>query len=97
MDATALNGDLYLYQVFFKMLYGSEAETSWDNFGTTDTKFTLVDLRPGTWYAIRITASNLFGNGVASSLIKIQTIEGGIFNFIIARILLLTHLLTNGV
>ena len=77
--ATAnLNGNLYLYQVFFKKLYGTQADTLWDNFGTQDTKLTLIDLQPGTWYGIRILASNPEGNGVASPLIKIQTIEGGI-------------------
>ena len=73
VDTADLNGNLYLYQVFYKRL----DDSVWDNFGTRTTEFTLINLTPGTWYSIRVLASNDLGNGIASSFIKIQTIEGG--------------------
>ena len=77
-NMSLLQGSFYLYQVFYKeMNAGYSAGNGWDNFGTRNTSLTLIDLKPGTWYEIRVLASNQGGNGVASSLIKIQTIEGG--------------------
>ena len=76
MNPSELNGALYLYQVYYRKLYGTQEETRWDNFGSRTTEFTLIDLQPGTWYGIRVLAATHGGNGVASPLIKVETIEG---------------------
>lgn len=77
MNKTVLHGDFSLYQVFFKKLDGNES--AWDNFGTRNLSLKIVDLQPVTWYGIRVLAAIDSGNGVASSLIKVKTLEGGLY------------------
>lgn len=75
INMSIVNGNFFLYQVFFTKLDADTEE--WDNFGTTDTNYTLIGLEPGALYGIRVLAATENGNGVASELIKIRTIEGG--------------------
>ncbi|XP_057292100.1 uncharacterized protein LOC130614680 isoform X2 [Hydractinia symbiolongicarpus] len=72
VNASMINGNFYMYQVFYKKVQ----DNTWDNFGTANESYQLVDLDPGTEYVIRVLAATHSGNGVASSQIIIRTIEG---------------------
>lgn len=73
-----VNGELFVYYVFFREIKGSPSH--WDNFATSNISLTLVNLKPGTLYGLRMTVAILDGNGIASEELEIETIEGGGYN-----------------
>ena len=52
-------------------------DSLWDNVGTKDNSTTLLGLRPGTLYGIRVLVSSTGGMGLSSKEIQIRTVAGG--------------------
>lgn len=69
------NGNITGYLVFYRPVLSS-GET-YNVVATSDMSVELVDLAPGTKYAIRVLGSNAFGNGVSSLLMYTSTKVAG--------------------
>ena len=72
-----INGEQYLYYIYYRVLKGTDTQRNWQVIGTGGNNITLFDLEPFTLYGVRMTVSSTLGNGVASQEKEVMTLEGG--------------------
>ena len=82
-DPNFVNGNYYMYYVYYRRIDSTEP---WDNIGTKNNTVLIRDLLPATLYGIRVLASVVEGNGIASPEEQISTKESGKRMFLIIRL-----------
>lgn len=79
IDAQNANGNISGYLIFYQEVL--ETGEIYNVMATSDLYVEIINLKPGTQYAVRILGYNEKGNGVASRLYFENTLVAGKFGF----------------